>query len=73
MYETTRFGWTRTPEELDKIKKSKVYRLRMNWVFLKNHAKYVFIHWEWNFRTIKWDFEFLWYNFKNLIFNRNNF
>jgi len=73
MYEVTRFGWTRTPEELKKLKKNKWYRLKTNWLFFKDHIKYFFIWWKWDLRDIKQSLDPLWWNLKNLIFNRNNF
>ena len=31
MYEVDFTGWTRTPEELDKLKTNKLYRFKRNW------------------------------------------
>jgi hypothetical protein len=73
MYEVSRFGWTRTPEELDKLTKDKWYRLKMNWKFFKEHLKYVKQYWEWDRQEIKGLLWSMSYNIKNLIFNRNNF
>ena len=62
MYEVDFTGWTRTPEELKKLKENKSYRFRMNRKIL------------WRAVLLKkWYTFFSWYNWSNLIFNRNNF
>jgi hypothetical protein len=58
MYEVDFTGWTRTPEELERIKSSKTYRLKLNWIRFYKAIKY---------RRLDW------YIFWNLILNRNNF
>ena len=76
MYETTWWGWTRTPEELEKLTKNKWYRLKMNWkFFIKNTSmtiRYIKIdlHRGSNFW---WDIYGIWYFFLNFLLNRNNF
>lgn len=73
MYEVTYFGWTRTPDELKKLKDNKWYRFKTNWLFFKEGIKYLFRWWDWDLRELKHLFIGLFRNFKNLFLNRNNF
>ena len=42
MYEVDFTGWVRTPEELEKLKKNKLYRLKLNFRRLRKSNKYQF-------------------------------
>lgn len=67
MYETDYTGWTRTPEELEKLKNNKWYRFKMNCKWFKISV----LKPRWGID--KYYLPDIWYNFKNLIFNRNNY
>lgn len=76
MYETTWWGWTRTPEELEKLTKNKWYRLKMNWkFFIKNSTmtiRYIKIDLRFS-SNFWWDLYGIWYFFLNFLLNRNHF
>lgn len=59
MYEVTFAGFTRTPETVKKLKKSKLYRFKVNWLHFKRTIQYK--HW---YR--------LKYTFLDLLLNKNN-
>ena len=76
MYETTWWGWTRTPEELDKLKENKWYRLKMNWKFFTKNTYMTLKYIKIDLRTgsnFWWDIHGIWYFFLNFILNRNYF
>jgi len=58
MYEVDFTGWTRTPEELTRLRTDKCYRLKLNWIRLYKAIKYRRLD-----SMIFWD----------LMLNRNNF
>lgn len=58
MYEVDFTGWTRTPEELEKLRNDKFYRLKRNWIIFYKSIKYKRLEW---------------YYCLNLLMNRNNF
>jgi len=82
MYETTWWGWTVTPEELNKLKCNKHYRRKMNWKFLVKQIQHA-----WNFRRdikdaygfygkwsyIKWDIYCIWTRIICFVFNKQQF
>jgi len=79
MYETTWWGWTRTPEELEKLTKNKWYRFKMNWKFFYKNTymtlRYLKIDknsWRPD-SNFWWDMYGIWYFFLNFILNRNYF
>lgn len=76
MYETTWWGWTRTPEELDKLTKNKWYRLKMNWKFFTKNTYMTLRYIKIDLRAgsnFWWDIYGIWYFFLNFILNRNYF
>ena len=76
MYETTWWGWTRTPEELDKLTKNKWYRLKMNWKFFTKNTYMTLRYIKIDLRAgsnFWWDIQGIWYFFLNFILNRNYF
>jgi len=76
MYETTWWGWTRTPEELDKLTKNKWYRLKMNWKFFTKNTYMTLRYITIDLRAgsnFWWDIHGIWYFFLNFILNRNYF
>lgn len=76
MYETTWWGWTRTPEELEKLTKNNWYRLKMNWKFFIKNTSMTLRYLKFDFRrgtNFWWDLYGIWYFFLNFLLNRNNF
>lgn len=67
MYETDHTGWTRTPEELNRLKSDKRYRFKMNrkWLYISIFKS------RWGIG--KYYFSDIWYNLKNTFLNKNNF
>ena len=76
MYETTWWGWTRTPEELEKLTKNKWYRLKMNWKFFVKNTYMTLRYIKIDRRSgsnFWWDIHGIWYFFLNFLLNRNLF
>lgn len=76
MYETTWWGWTRTPEELEKLTKNKWYRLKMNWKFFVKNTYMTLRYIKIDLRSgsnFWWDIYGIWYFFLNFLLNRNLF
>jgi len=67
MYEVDFTGWTRTPEELDRLETDKLYRLKRNWIIFYGMVKHRRFPFDKDF------FDYFWYYLSNLIFNKNNF
>ena len=67
MWECDFTGWTRTPEELKRLKTDKLYRFKRNWDIFYGMIKYK------RYSFNKYFLSDFWYYTSNLIFNKNKF